>query len=422
MTPVRFVQTLIASLALIALAAPAAQAASTRVEGHVIAPPAAQGKRTAVPLLLTTKTERKLKLGKGIVRVLLPPRAQLSAPGPNGRGSVKLTPSALQAGDRVRAVAKLSRKQVKRLRKRSVPAFTVKKVSVVARLATLSTDDLKRMIAELDARLTALSQRVDGLAASNAAGMAALRSDLDAVVVRTSALEGRFDELGTSLGTLLTRIELLEGVIDPDLLAALRGDIDSLLGRTGTLEGTTGLLTTSLGTLSTTVGGLGTSLTTVQGQLGPLQTSITGLSSRLDVADTVLADVPGLLTQLDGIESNLSGLTGRVDTADLALQTVEDAVEGLDTSVGNLNTLANNTAGTVTQQGLNLGTLQGTVSTLGTNLGTVTGNLATLQGTVTTLGSTVSGLSTTVGGLTTQVGSLTGVVCGLVIIPTPLCP
>jgi hypothetical protein len=422
MTPIRFVQASIAAVALTAVVAPAAQAAAVRVEGHVIAPPGAQGKRTAVPLLLTAKAERKLKLGKGVVRVLLPPRAQLSAPGPNGQGSVKLTPSALQAGDRVRAVAKLSRKQVKRLRKRSVPAFAVTKVSVVARLATLSTDDLKRMVAELDARLTALSQRVDGLAASNAAGMAALRGDLDAVVARTSALETRFDELGSSLGTLLTRFELLEGLVDPDLLAALRGDVDALLGRTGTLEGTTGLLTTSLGTLSGTVGGLGTSLTTVQGQIGPLQTSITGLSGRLDTADGVLADIPGLLNQLDDIESDLSGLAGRVDSSDLALQTVEDAVAGLDTTVGNLTTLANNTAGTVTQQGLNLGTLQGTVSTLGTNLGTVTGNLSTLQGTVTTLGGTVSGLSTTVGGLTTQVGSLTGVVCGLVIIPTPLCP
>jgi uncharacterized protein YoxC len=422
MTQVRFIPRLIVAVAAVAIAAPSAQAATTRVDGQVIAPPGAKGKRASVPLLLTERSERRLKLRKGIVRVLLPPRARLSAPGPGGHGSVKLAPSALQAGDRVRAVAKLSRKQVMRLRKRSVPAFAVRRVSVVTRASALSTDDLARMVAELDARLTALSQRVEGLAAHNTPGMAAWRNDLDGLAARTSALESSFGELGTSLGSLLARIDLLEGVVDPVLMGGLRGDVDSLLGRTGSLEGVTGGLSSSLGGLTGTVGGLTSSLSTVQGQLNPLLTTVDDLSGRLDTADSTLAQVPGLLTQIDGIEADLNGLTGRVDSSELALETVSDAVTDLDGTVGGLTTLTNATAATVTQQGVDIGALQGSVSGLTASLNTVTGNLATLQGTVTTLGSTVGGLSSTVSGLTTQVGSLTGVVCDLVIFPTPLCP
>jgi hypothetical protein len=417
MTPVRFIPTLIVAVAAIAIAVPSASAKTTRVEGHVIAAPAAKGKRTSVPLLLTERSERRLKLRRGIVRVLVSPRARLSAPGPGGQGSVRLTPSALQAGDRVLAVAKLSRKQVKRLRKRSVPSFAVRKVSVTARASSLSNDDLARMVAELDARLTALSQRVDGMASSNAAQFASLRGDLDGLAARTAVLESSFASLGGSLDTLLARIDLLEGLIDPELLAALLDDVDSLLGRTDTLEGVTGGLTSSLAGLTGTVGGLETSLNAIDGQLDPLLTTVNSLSGRLDDADGVLAQVPGILSQIDGIESGLSNLTGRVEGSELLLDTLGGTVDGLTGEVEGLTGVTDDLFDTATQQGLDIGALQGGVSTLTTNLTTVTSNLLSLQGTVGVLGTTVGGLTTSVGTLTGQVTGLQGVVGVICAVP-----
>jgi hypothetical protein len=417
MTPVRFIPTLIVTVAAVAIAVPSASAKTTRVEGHVIAPPAAQGKRTSVPLLLTERSERRLKLRKGIVRVLVSPRARLSAPGPGGRGSVKLAPSALQAGDRVRAVAKLSRKKIKRLRKRSVPSFAVSKVGVIARASALSNDDLARMIAELDARLTALSQRVDGLAASNAAQLAALRSDFDGLSARTGVLESGFASLGGSLDTLLARIDLLEGIVDPDLLAALQGDVGSLLSRTGTLEGVTGGLNSSLTTLTGTVGGLESSLGDVQGQLGPLLTTVDGLSGRVDLAEGSLDQLSTVLSDVDAVETALNVLSGRVDANALLLGTLDGTVDDLLGDVTDLTGVTDGLVTTVTEQGLDLDTVTTTVNALSSDLTATTNDLLNLQGTVGTLGTTVGGLTTTVGGLTSQLGALTPVVCALAILP-----
>jgi hypothetical protein len=426
MTRFRFIPTLVVAVALAGVAAPTAAAATVPVDGHVIATPDAQGKRTAVPLLLNARSERRLKLRRGIVRVLLAPRAQLSAPGPNGQGSVKLKPSALRAGDRVRAVAKLSRRQVRKLRKRSVPAFVVKRVSVVARASSLSNDDLARMVAELDARLTGLSRRVDAMAASNASQFAALRGDLDALGVRTGTLESGFSTFGQSLATLLARLDALEGSLDPSLLAALRGDVDSLLGRVGGLEGVTGGLTSSLATLTGTVGGLQTSLATVQGQLGPLLTTVDSLAGRLDDAEGVLAQVPGLLAQVDAIDSALTSLTGRIDANELLIATLDDTVTGLIATVDGLTTLTDGLLATVTEQGLDIGDLQGTVTTLTTNLGTVANDLLNLQGTVGALGTTVSGLTGSLSTLTGQVAGLAGTVdliCGVPVVDLAInCP
>jgi hypothetical protein len=406
MTQVRFIPTLIVAVAAVALAVPSASAKTTRIDGQVIAPPGAKGKRTSVPLLLTERSERRLKLRKGIVRVLVGPRARLSAPGPGGHGSVKLTPSALQAGDRVRAVAKLSRKQVARLRKRSVPAFAVRRVTVVARASSLSNDDLARMVAELDARLTALSRRVDGLAASNAAQMAALRGDLDSLTARTGALETGFATFGSSLDSLLARMDLLEGLVDPELLASLSDDVDSLLGRADALEGTTGGLTASLSGLTGTVGGLQTSLTAAQGQLGPLLTTVDGLSTRVGDAEESLGQLPAVLAQIDSIDTELNGLTGRVDASEQLLESVGGSVDELGLTVGGLTSTTETLLDASAEQALEIGALQGSLSTLDDDLTGVTGDLTALQG-------TVGGLGTTVSGLTGSVGALTGQVAGL---------
>src|SRR5918997_3772943 len=105
------------ALTIAAVAAPgAAEAKTYGVDGHVVAPPTSSKGRLVVPMLLTEGAERRMRLGKGLVRVSLPRGTRLRAPAPGGRGTVAILPSALRTGDQLKASAPLSRGAVKRLR------------------------------------------------------------------------------------------------------------------------------------------------------------------------------------------------------------------------------------------------------------------------------------------------------------------
>ena len=153
------------TLTIAACAAPGtAHAKNYGVDGHVVAPPAAAKGRLVVPVLLTEGAERRMRLGKGLVRVSLPRGTRLRAPAPSGRGTAAILPSALRPGDQLKASAPLSRGAVKRLRKRAVPSFRVRKARVARRSSALSTDELMRIVGDLGRQLGQLTGRVDGLA------------------------------------------------------------------------------------------------------------------------------------------------------------------------------------------------------------------------------------------------------------------
>src|SRR5215210_239421 len=123
----RFTPTYFA-LALGLLLLPAgAQAKAKTLDGHVIAPPSVSRSKVTVPVLLTAGSERRLRLGKGVVRVVIGRKTRLAAPAPSGAGKVKILASTLRPGDQLKAAVSLSRKQLKRLRKRAVPTLKVKR-------------------------------------------------------------------------------------------------------------------------------------------------------------------------------------------------------------------------------------------------------------------------------------------------------
>lgn len=157
------------ALAIAGTAAPGvAQARNYAVDGHVVAPPTAAGGRVVVPVLLSQRAERRMRLRTGLVRISLSRHRRLSAPSPTGRGKAAIMPSAIRTGDRLKASAPLSRRAVRRLRRRAVPSFRARRARLSNRASALSTDELTSIVAELARQLYLLSDRVDGLASSPA--------------------------------------------------------------------------------------------------------------------------------------------------------------------------------------------------------------------------------------------------------------
>ena len=110
-----------------------AQAKAKTLDGHVIAPPSVSKSKVTVPVLLTTSSERRLRLRKAVVRVVIPRKTRLTAPAPFGNAKVKIPASSLRAGDQLKGAVSISRKQLKRLRKRAVPTLKVKRPRVPTR-------------------------------------------------------------------------------------------------------------------------------------------------------------------------------------------------------------------------------------------------------------------------------------------------
>jgi len=397
-------------LALAALAAPgAAEAKNYGIDGHVVAPPTASKGRLVVPILLSERAERRLRLGKGLVRVSVPARTRLQAPAPNGRGTVAILPSALRVGDQLKASAPLTRRAVKRLKKRAVPGFLVRKTKVVRRSSALSTDELTQILGDLGRQLNLLTGRVNSLASLTSTQVGGLLTRLESHTDRMNTLTNTLGTLETSVTQFLDRLTLLESAVPNTAeLIKLQSDVTSLLSRATSLESVTGGLTTNLGNLTTTVAGLQGSLTGLSGQITALTTSLNGLSSRMTSAETTLAQLPGLIAQVSSLDSSLVALTGRVTAAEGLLTTLGGSLTGLNGTVAGLTTTTNGLTSTVNVQGLDIASLTTTVGTLDTGLTGVQSSVATLQGTVGGLQSTVTGLTGQVNTLNTTVGILCG--------------
>jgi len=399
---------------LLCLALPtAAQGRAKTLDGHVIAPPSVSKSRVSVPVLLTERSERRLRLGKAVVRVVIPRKTKLSAPAPTGRGKVKIGASALRAGDQLKAAVSISRKQLRRLRKRAVPALKVKRPRVPRRASALSTDELMRVVESLAAQLSALSGRVDGLAALTDSQFRSLLVRIQAVEARVTALETALGNLELSVADLLDRLDLLEASLpDPAQLAQLVSDVQSLLTRVTALEALTSTLGNNLSALTTTVTSQQSAISALQGQVTPLMTEVTSLGTRVTNVETTLTQLPGLITQVTSLDTALTTLDGRVDTAETALTTLDGTVSGLQTTVGTLDTTVDGLVDTSALQSTDIGDLQAD------SLDVISG-VAALTGTVSGLQSDVAGIQGDVAGLQSDVAGLQGTIgtiCGMAII------
>ncbi|HEV3377668.1 MAG TPA: hypothetical protein VG126_10370, partial [Thermoleophilaceae bacterium] len=105
-------------LALLVLAAipAAAEAKNYKVDGRVTGTPSVRGGAVTVDLKLTSLAGSRLALGTRNVRASIKRRARLPLSGSGAQGASRLRAAALRAGDRVRGVAKLTKKARKRMR------------------------------------------------------------------------------------------------------------------------------------------------------------------------------------------------------------------------------------------------------------------------------------------------------------------
>ncbi len=162
----------------------------------------------------------------------------------------------------------ISRRQLKRLRKRAVPAAQGQApAGTPAGLGTLH----RRAHAD---RREPQRPAPRPLGASRRPGLAHRLADaliwwagIEALDARLTALETAFGELETSLADLLDRLDLLEAALpDPAQIAELVTNVESLLTRVTSLENLTTTLQGNLTTLTGTVTTLQGSVTTLQGR------------------------------------------------------------------------------------------------------------------------------------------------------------
>ena len=112
----------------------AAPASPLKVDGRVTGSPAVQGGAVNVPLELTERAGRALKLGTRRVRVRLSRRARLPLSGAGANGASRLAPSALRAGDRLKGVSRSSKARFRtRHRRRPTLKLAVARVAALAR-------------------------------------------------------------------------------------------------------------------------------------------------------------------------------------------------------------------------------------------------------------------------------------------------
>jgi acid phosphatase type 7 len=109
----------------------AAQASTLKVDGRVTGSPTVKGGAVTMPLELTKRARRALKLGTRSVRVRLSRRSQLPLSGAGPNGAARLAPSALRAGDRLKGVSRSSKARF-RLRYRHRPTLKLASARVAA--------------------------------------------------------------------------------------------------------------------------------------------------------------------------------------------------------------------------------------------------------------------------------------------------
>ena len=94
------------ALAVLALAAPAAEAKG-RLDGQLIGAATTSGSKVEAPILLTEKSAKQLKLRTPLATLTTKASKSLLAPNPFGEGTVQILPGTLRAGDELAGKAKL---------------------------------------------------------------------------------------------------------------------------------------------------------------------------------------------------------------------------------------------------------------------------------------------------------------------------
>lgn len=387
----------------------AAEARALPVDGHVVAPPSKHGAAVTVPVLLSSRSQRLLRVRSGLVWVRLPRNLRLEAPAPFGGGTVQIVASTLRAGDRLRGTTRLDKRLRRNLRRHALPPVPVRRARISKRASALSVDELTAVVLGLARQLAALGVRVDDLAATVGGELARMRDDLNALSAKSAGMAAGLGTLQDSLADLHTALERHRRLFDPTALRSLQADLGALLSRVAALETQTTPLSTSLTSLAATAAGIQVALTNLQGTVSALSQEVNDLDTRLGSAE---AQLPDLIMQIGTLDSTLQALDVRVAVAEDALTTLQGTLTGLTTWVDGLTATTNGLVTTVGEHGTGIWTLTGEVDGLTSAVGTLQAALGTLQGDVWGLAGSMSGLQSEV----TRLQGTVGLICGMRII------
>jgi hypothetical protein len=367
-----------ALLALVLLAAipAAADARAFKVDGRVTGPPTAKGGAVTVPLKLTGRAGRALKLGTRRVRVRFR-RARLPLSG--AAGVRRLAPRALRNGDRLKGVTSLSKKARLRLRYRARPTLKLRRPRVIRRVrrsravpwapappaAPARTPE--QIVADIGARATALSGRIGRF------------SSLPQQVARLQTLRLPVGLAGVSVafGSLTTALEARAST-DP-AFGPLLAEVEALAPGAEWLGTAMGAVDTSFRTSHV--------LIVIGDAVETLAVDSVVLATHIEL----LKQIPGVLAQLVAIEEAL----GRID---VRLAAVEAAAGSLGSGTRDLNdgmaslTDATDALATSAQGGADLASLSAGVDPLAADIAGLDSGFGALQASLDGVGPELDGL------------------------------
>jgi hypothetical protein len=365
-----------AVLALAALAAVpvAAEARSYSVDGRVTGAAVAKGRALTVPIQLTPRAGRALRLGTRNVGVRFGRRARLPLAGAGAAGARAVQPRGLRTGDRITGVASLSKKQHWSLRWRLRPTLKLKRVRVI-RAGARALGGGSRVFGtppppgvppwlgsgaptSVEALLSSLSSQSATLT-SRVADEGPLAQKIDARRLTLKDLETALEGPKVAFESLATALDALDGQVDPvalqaalDKVEALKLRVEVLKDGLGEIDGSLGELEGMLSTLKGAMDKVGPAATALaaqgsaiqgtagaQGQLAALEGSVAAINRRLDSADAALDSLgagAGLLgASLASLSSTLDGLATAAGSA-ANWATVSTGVDGLEPLVAGL--------------------------------------------------------------------------------------
>jgi hypothetical protein len=382
-------RTALISLLLLAALPAAADARNFKVDGRVTGPPTANRTTVTVPLQLTKRAGKALKLGTRRVRVRFR-RARLPVSGAAGRS--RLAPRALRAGDRLKGVTSLSRKTRRRLRYHARPTLKLRRTRVIRR-----------------------GRRKAPLVLAPPVAPAARTPEqvVQDIRVRVTVLSGR---IGT-LGSLASHIARLEALALPVGLAGVTAAFQALTAaleeRTGTEPAFEALLAEvealAPGTewLGTAMGAIDTAVRSWQtlAMIGDSVETLTVSTMALDTHIGLIEQIPGMLTQLIAIDDALARIESRLGAVEAGSDAIGSATGELNPGMASLTASANELA-TATQGAADPASLGPGVDALATDVGAVAHDFAALQTGLDQLGPALDGLNSDAVQLTALVEAL----------------
>jgi hypothetical protein len=399
-------------LALLAVAAiPAAtQARTFKVDGRVTGAATARGGAVTVPLKLTKRAGRALKLGTRSVRVRLR-RARLPLSGAGAAGASALAPRALRAGDRLRGVTSLSKKARRRLRYRYRPTLRLRRASVIragrrasARpgapaapaappprgdpaapaVPTPTQRTPEQILRDIGARVTALSGRV-GRYGSLTHQIAAQRLQTLRLPVSLAGVTAAFRSLTKALETrsstnpafkpLLAKVEALAPGVE--WLETAMGAVDASFRTSGALRSVE----------------------------DPVEVLAVEMLPMLALQIGLVEMFPGLLAQLVAIDEALGRIDGRLDTVEAALVPLGHKTRDLNSGMASLTTVIDALA-TAAQSGADLASLSAGVDALDADVASLGSGFGALQTSMNELTRPLGGLHAEALALTASVEAL----------------